>query len=101
MGAPDGTAAAVSSPGSFRALGGMGAFFEEGIREEAVTLQYHHLWHEPTPILHELQAPGHSVEQRLLDLWVHFKMGMKLFCFFTECALSQTFANPKLAMTLF
>ena len=97
-GTPDGgTAAAVSSPGGFR--GGMGGFFEEGIREEAVTLQHHHLWHEPTPILHELQAPGHSVEQRLLDLWVHFKMGMKLFCSFTECALLQT--NSKLAMTLF
>ena len=36
-------------------MGGRGGgFFEEGIREEAVTLQYHHLWHEPTPILYEL-----------------------------------------------
>ena len=86
--------------GAFRG-DGWGGFFEEGIREEAVTLQYHHLWHEPTPILHELQAPGHSVEQRPLDLWMRFKMGMKLFCFFTECALLQTFTNPKLAMTLF
>ena len=90
MGAPDGTAAAVSSLGGFQGGGvGGGGFFEEGIREEAVTLQYHHLWHEPAPILLELQAPGHSVEQRLLDLWVHFKKGMKLFCFFTECALLQ------------
>ena len=39
--------------GAFRGDGG-GGFFEEGIREEAVTLQHHHLWHEPTPILHEL-----------------------------------------------
>ena len=79
--------------GAFRG-DGRGGFFEE-----AVTLQYHHLWHEPTPILHELQVPGHSVEQRLLDLWVHFKMGMKLFCSFPECALLQT--NSKVAMTLF